>query len=114
MQQNSTNSFAEDELLDHILTLRKFARRFYSSPNDIDDLVQETSTKAIANSEKFDGQRWRIAASAQSGQPMRSGMPLPIRKTGDCHVTRRSTSMTSSMKEHSYRRNKPFLWDASS
>lgn len=51
MQPSWTTGFAEDELLKHIPTLRKFARRFHSSPNDIDDLVQETLTKAVANSQ---------------------------------------------------------------
>lgn len=51
---NSGNGFAKNELLEHIQTLRNFARRFHSSPSDIDDLVQETLTKALANAEKFE------------------------------------------------------------
>ncbi|MCL7999798.1 sigma-70 family RNA polymerase sigma factor [Brucella sp. 21LCYQ03] len=47
------NGFSEKELLEHIQALRNFARRFYSSPSDIDDLVQETLTKALGNVEKF-------------------------------------------------------------
>ncbi|MCB5203745.1 sigma-70 family RNA polymerase sigma factor [Neorhizobium sp. T786] len=47
------NGFAEKELLGHVQALRSFARRFHSSPSDIDDLVQETLTKALANAEKF-------------------------------------------------------------
>ncbi len=45
--------FSEKELLGHVQALRNFARRFHSSPSDIDDLVQETLTKALANAEKF-------------------------------------------------------------
>lgn len=45
--------FTEYELLEHLPALRNFARRFHSSPSDVDDLVQETSLKAIANADKF-------------------------------------------------------------
>ncbi|WP_426240355.1 sigma factor [Pararhizobium sp. DWP1-1-3] len=36
-------------LLEHVPSLRNFARRFHSSPSDIDDLVQETLVKGISN-----------------------------------------------------------------
>lgn len=45
--------FTEPELLEHLPALRNFARRFHSSPTDVDDLVQETYLKAIANADKF-------------------------------------------------------------
>ncbi len=45
--------FTEPEILEHLPALRNFARRFHSSPADVDDLVQETYLKAIANAEKF-------------------------------------------------------------
>ncbi|WP_245447900.1 sigma-70 family RNA polymerase sigma factor [Neorhizobium sp. T6_25] len=45
--------FTEAELLEHIPAVRQFARRFHAAPTDVDDLVQETLTKAIANSAKF-------------------------------------------------------------
>lgn len=52
-QHDSQTGFTELELLEHLPVLRNFARRFHASPTDIDDLVQETYVKAIANSEKF-------------------------------------------------------------
>ncbi|GGG06891.1 RNA polymerase sigma factor [Rhizobium wenxiniae] len=53
--QHRTNQtgFTEFELLEHLPALRNFARRFHSSPTDVDDLVQETYAKAIANAQKF-------------------------------------------------------------
>jgi RNA polymerase sigma-70 factor (ECF subfamily) len=45
--------FTEAELLEQIPAVRNFARRFHPAPGDLDDLVQETLTKAIANSDKF-------------------------------------------------------------
>ncbi|MEB2848387.1 sigma-70 family RNA polymerase sigma factor [Endobacterium cereale] len=53
MTNSYQTNFSESELLEQIPALRNFARRFYSSPNDIDDLVQDTLTKALANGEKF-------------------------------------------------------------
>ncbi|WP_117192046.1 sigma-70 family RNA polymerase sigma factor [Rhizobium terrae] len=44
----------EAELVDLMPALRNFARRFHTSPNDIDDLVQETLLKALSNLEKFE------------------------------------------------------------
>lgn len=51
--QTNHTGFTEIELLEHLPALRNFARRFHSSPTDVDDLVQETYAKAIANAEKF-------------------------------------------------------------
>ncbi|MGE7369056.1 sigma-70 family RNA polymerase sigma factor [Neorhizobium sp. NPDC001467] len=51
--QTNQTGFTEIELLKHLPALRNFARRFHSSPIDVDDLVQETYVKAIANAEKF-------------------------------------------------------------
>ena len=53
MDEVCMTGFTEAELLEHIPALRKFARRFHHSQTDIDDLVQETLTKAVAYSEKF-------------------------------------------------------------
>jgi RNA polymerase sigma factor (sigma-70 family) len=52
-QHDSQTAFTELELLEHLPVLRNFARRFHASATDIDDLVQETYVKAIANAEKF-------------------------------------------------------------
>lgn len=46
--------FTELELLDQVPALRKFASRFYNNRTDIDDLVQDTLAKAIANSDRFE------------------------------------------------------------
>ncbi|MGA1834724.1 MULTISPECIES: sigma-70 family RNA polymerase sigma factor [Rhizobium] len=51
--QTNQTGFTEFELLEHLPALRNFARRFHSSPTDVDDLVQETYAKAIANAQKF-------------------------------------------------------------
>ena len=48
------NAKIEAELLELLPALHKFARRFYSSPNDIDDLVQDTVVKVLGNLEKFE------------------------------------------------------------
>ena len=52
-QHDSQTGISETELIEHLPALRNFARRFHASTTDIDDLVQETYVKAIANSEKF-------------------------------------------------------------
>ncbi|RWX79342.1 sigma-70 family RNA polymerase sigma factor [Neorhizobium lilium] len=44
----------EAELIELMPALRKFARRFYSSSTDIDDLVQETLLKALSNIDRFE------------------------------------------------------------
>lgn len=53
MQRDCLVGFEEAEFLQHIPALRNFARRFHSAPSDVDDLVQETLTRAIANADKF-------------------------------------------------------------
>ena len=55
MADKCTTGFTEAELIEAIPSLRKFARRFYRSQSDIDDLTQETITKALSNREKFQG-----------------------------------------------------------
>jgi len=70
MQQHEERSFSEAELLEHMPALRNFARRFHASPNDVDDLVQETCLKAIANAEKF-----------QRGTQLRSWLYTIMRNT---------------------------------
>jgi RNA polymerase sigma-70 factor (ECF subfamily) len=52
MDAPSRDSF-EQELVSLLPALRRFASRFHASRSDIDDLVQETVKKALANSEKF-------------------------------------------------------------
>jgi len=42
-----------NEVVELIPALRAFARTFYRNPSDIDDLVQETLVKALANLDKF-------------------------------------------------------------
>jgi len=42
-----------DHLVDMIPALRAFARKFYNQKEDIEDLVQETLVKAIANRSKY-------------------------------------------------------------
>jgi DNA-directed RNA polymerase specialized sigma24 family protein len=54
MLNDQTAGFTEEELLEHILALRRFAKSFHASPSDIDDLVQETLAKAIAFSKRFE------------------------------------------------------------
>jgi RNA polymerase sigma-70 factor (ECF subfamily) len=53
MQHLTRNPKVEAEVLELIPALRHFARRFYSSVTDIDDLVQETLLKALNNLDKF-------------------------------------------------------------
>lgn len=43
----------EKELVSYVPALQKFARRFHTSANDVDDLVQETIVKALANLDKY-------------------------------------------------------------
>ncbi|PST19305.1 RNA polymerase subunit sigma [Rhizobium sp. JAB6] len=54
MDDGNRNTKLDAELIELIPALRNFARRFYASPNDIDDLVQETIVKALANLDKFE------------------------------------------------------------
>jgi RNA polymerase sigma factor (sigma-70 family) len=44
----------EKELVQYVPALRKIARRFHTSACDVDDLVQETIMKALANVDKFE------------------------------------------------------------
>jgi RNA polymerase sigma-70 factor (ECF subfamily) len=53
MQGSHSHPGLEAELIELIPALRKFARRFYASQTDIDDLVQETLLKALNNIDKF-------------------------------------------------------------
>ena len=54
---DTSGTRAQDDLRHQIVeqspTLRIYARRFCHSPNDIDDLVQETLCRAISYSHKF-------------------------------------------------------------
>ncbi len=54
MRNHIRNSRIEVELIELIPALRSFARRFYSTPADIDDLVQETLLKALSNIDRFE------------------------------------------------------------
>jgi RNA polymerase sigma-70 factor (ECF subfamily) len=54
MAQISTTSDLQIEVVQLIPALRAFASRFYRSETDIEDLVQETLTKALANIDKFE------------------------------------------------------------
>ncbi|WP_426232165.1 sigma-70 family RNA polymerase sigma factor [Pararhizobium sp. DWP3-4] len=53
MPTQRTSGFTDAELLDTLPALRAFARRFHKSPSDVEDLVQETLTKAIAHSSSY-------------------------------------------------------------
>ncbi|WP_246705293.1 sigma-70 family RNA polymerase sigma factor [Rhizobium sp. RM] len=44
----------EKELVSYIPALQKFGRRFHTSAGDVDDLVQETIVKALANLDKYE------------------------------------------------------------
>lgn len=50
---DNDTGFTEIELIEQLPALRNFARRFHATPTDVDDLVQETYVKAIANSGRF-------------------------------------------------------------
>jgi RNA polymerase sigma factor (sigma-70 family) len=43
----------EKDLVSYVPALQKFARRFHSSESDVDDLVQETIVKALANLDRY-------------------------------------------------------------
>ncbi|GAK69523.1 sigma-70 family RNA polymerase sigma factor [Agrobacterium rubi] len=53
MSSLSPTGFSHLELTNCVPALRNFATRFYKTSNDVDDLVQETLMRALANSEKF-------------------------------------------------------------
>jgi RNA polymerase sigma factor, sigma-70 family len=48
------HSGVRKEVVELIPALRAFARTFHKNANDVDDLVQETLTKALANLDKFE------------------------------------------------------------
>lgn len=51
--QSVAHSGVRNEVVELIPALRAFARTFHRNPVDVDDLVQETLTKALANLDKF-------------------------------------------------------------
>lgn len=51
---HTTKPAVEAELLAYIPALHHFARRFYKSRHDSDDLVQDTLIKAISNLDRFE------------------------------------------------------------
>jgi len=53
MQDAASESHPQTEIVELIPMLRSFARRFYNNPHDVDDLVQETVLRALANLDKF-------------------------------------------------------------
>ena len=53
MTVDASSSFSQAELLALVPPLRAFARRFVSKQEEIDDLVQETVTKALTHANKF-------------------------------------------------------------
>ncbi|MEV4608829.1 sigma-70 family RNA polymerase sigma factor [Neorhizobium sp. LMR1-1-1.1] len=54
MEYAKSAGFSHAELTNYVPALRAFARRFYKSEYDIDDLVQDTLTKALANASRFE------------------------------------------------------------
>jgi RNA polymerase sigma factor (sigma-70 family) len=67
---NAQRKSMEDDLVSYMPALQKFARRFHSSPNDVDDLVQETVVKGLANLDKY-----------QAGTQMKSWLFTIMRNT---------------------------------
>jgi RNA polymerase sigma-70 factor (ECF subfamily) len=53
MSNKMESGFTDAELLETIPALRSFARRFHPYGNEVDDLVQETLSRALANADKF-------------------------------------------------------------
>lgn len=53
MAVDRSNSHIRSEVVDLIPALRSFARRFHRTSTDVDDLVQETLLRALANIDKF-------------------------------------------------------------
>lgn len=53
MTVDAPSSFSQAELLVLVQPLKAFARRFVSKDEDIDDLVQETLTRALTHAGKF-------------------------------------------------------------
>ena len=53
MDHSLRDTAFEKQVVDLLPALHKFARRFHNSPCDVDDLVQETVSKVLANADKF-------------------------------------------------------------
>jgi RNA polymerase sigma-70 factor (ECF subfamily) len=53
MLDDRATGFTEAELMATLPALQQFARRFHRGASDVDDLVQETLTKAIGSSHRF-------------------------------------------------------------
>src|SRR5690242_11578628 len=53
MLDDRATGFTEAELMAILPALQQFARRFHRGASDVDDLVQETLTKAIGSSHRF-------------------------------------------------------------
>jgi RNA polymerase sigma factor (sigma-70 family) len=53
MNPTGSSSFSHDELLEIVPALRRFARRFLTRSEDIEDLVQDTVMRALANADKY-------------------------------------------------------------
>jgi len=53
MQETTARVRQQVDVVELIPALRSFARRFYANTSDIDDLVQDTLLRAIANIDKF-------------------------------------------------------------
>ncbi|MDO1581095.1 sigma-70 family RNA polymerase sigma factor [Rhizobium oryzicola] len=70
MTSISGNDRIRDEMVALIPALRSFARRLDRSPSNVDDLVQETLTRALANLDKF-----------QEGTSLKSWMFTILRNT---------------------------------
>jgi RNA polymerase sigma-70 factor (ECF subfamily) len=51
--QSAAHAGVRDEVVELIPALRAFARTFHRDPVDVDDLVQETLTRALANLDRF-------------------------------------------------------------
>ncbi|MGW9231315.1 sigma-70 family RNA polymerase sigma factor [Pseudorhizobium sp. NPDC055634] len=53
MQDTAGDARTRVDIVELIPVLKSFARRFYSNSHDVDDLVQETVLRALANLDKF-------------------------------------------------------------
>lgn len=51
--QSAAHAGVRDEVVELIPALRAFARTFHRDPVDVDDLVQETLTRALASLDRF-------------------------------------------------------------
>jgi RNA polymerase sigma-70 factor (ECF subfamily) len=70
MKSAETDAAVRDEMILIIPDLRKFATRFVREQSEVDDLVQETLLRALANIEKF-----------QAGTRLRSWLFTILRNT---------------------------------